>query len=79
MPSWRSGSAGFAPPVPDMNGELIEVTLARIETKLDGALTQGVDHEGRIRVLERKVWQAAGLASVVGGTGAAALAQFLAK
>lgn len=60
-------------------GESLEVTLARIETKLDGALTQGVDHESRIRILERKIWQTAGLASVLGGGGAAAFAQFLSK
>lgn len=30
----------------------IEVTLARVETKLDQALSQGKDHESRIRDLE---------------------------
>lgn len=33
-------------------GELLAVTLARIETKLDNAIALGSDHERRIRVLE---------------------------
>lgn len=57
----------------------IEVMLARLETKLDMALNTGVDHEGRIRGLERKIWQAAGVMSVLGGGTAAALAQVLGK
>jgi hypothetical protein len=35
--------------VPD---ELLAVTLARIETKLDNAISSNADHERRIRVLE---------------------------
>ena len=30
----------------------LEVILARVETKLDSALAQGRDHEGRLRELE---------------------------
>lgn len=33
--------------------ELLAVTLARIETKLDNAILSSADHEGRIRGLER--------------------------
>lgn len=40
--------------------------LARIEVKLDQALTQHGDHETRIRRLERALWTAAG-AGVAGG------------
>lgn len=32
------------------------VTLVRIEVKLDQALAQGLDHEGRIRSLESRNW-----------------------
>lgn len=64
-----------------MNGDLnaVEILLARLETKLDLALTRGDDHESRIRVLERKVWQAAGVATVVSGSAAAGLASILGK
>lgn len=57
----------------------VAVLLARLETKLDIALARGEDHESRIRLLERKVWQAAGVATVISGSGAAALSQILAK
>lgn len=36
--------------------ELLAVTLARIETKLDNAISLGSDHERRIRVLEARQW-----------------------
>ena len=34
--------------------ELLAVTLARIETKLDNAIHLGADHEGRIRRVESR-------------------------
>jgi hypothetical protein len=57
--------------------EEFAVLLARLETKLDLALSRGDDHESRIRILERKVWQAAGIATIVSGSAAAGLAQVL--
>lgn len=39
--------------VPD---ELLAVTLARIETKLDNAIAGQADHERRIRILESRQW-----------------------
>jgi hypothetical protein len=41
------------------------VRLARIETKLDAALSRADDHEGRIRSLERARWPLPSLAVVV--------------
>lgn len=41
--------------------------LTRVEVKLDAALTRGDDHESRIRSLERKVFVAAGAATILGG------------
>jgi hypothetical protein len=38
--------------MPENVTEAVVVTLARIETKLDGVLSQGADHESRIRKLE---------------------------
>ncbi|MFI1562214.1 hypothetical protein ACH4ZX_03970 [Streptomyces sp. NPDC020490] len=57
--------------------------LTRVETKLDG-IGQGLtelgkdvaDHETRIRVLEQKIWRAAGSAAVL-ATGGGLLAQYL--
>jgi hypothetical protein len=40
--------------------------LTRVEVKLDTALTRGDDHEVRLRSLERKVFVAAGAATVLG-------------
>jgi hypothetical protein len=34
--------------------ELLAVTLARIETKLDNAIHLGADHEGRLRRVESR-------------------------
>lgn len=45
----------------------IEIALARIETKLDRALSDGTDHETRIRKLERALWAATGAAAFAGG------------
>lgn len=47
--------------------------LARIEVKLDIWHQTHMDHEGRIRSLERRMWLAMGAAAVGGGT----LAQLL--
>jgi hypothetical protein len=47
-------------PAPDAPGESVAVILARMEVKLDTVLNSVVDHETRIRVLEKKVWTAAG-------------------
>lgn len=41
--------------------------LARIETKLDGLTGSNVDHEARIRALERTKWLAIGAATAAGG------------
>jgi hypothetical protein len=65
-----------------------EVRLARIETKLDAMLarftegeartqTNHVDHETRIRALERAKWAATGFAAAGGGTLGAVLSQLL--
>ena len=56
----------------------LAIAVARIEAKLDVALAQGHDHEGRIRKLERAVWGAAG-AGVVAGGGAGAVAALVAR
>jgi hypothetical protein len=64
-----------------MGGDLnaVEILLARLETKLDLVLARSDDHESRIRILERKVWQAAGVATVLSGSAAASLSQLLGK
>jgi septal ring factor EnvC (AmiA/AmiB activator) len=57
--------------------------VTRVETKLDG-IAQGLtdlgkdvaDHETRIRVLEQKIWRAAGSAAVL-AAGGGLLAQYL--
>lgn len=55
--------------------------LARIEVKLDHALTQHgedlKDHEARIRRLERALWIAAGFATTAGGGIGALVSQLL--
>ena len=56
-----------------MTIEDLAVVVARIEAKLDVAISKGDDHETRIRALERKVWMAAGFAAA----GGAGLSQFL--
>jgi uncharacterized membrane protein len=47
--------------------EPLAVTLARVETKLDDALTVVGDHEGRIRTLERWQWRLTGASALGGG------------
>jgi hypothetical protein len=42
-----------------MNSEIVE-RLARIETKLDAALTVQADHETRMRATEKKQWYHSG-------------------
>lgn len=49
--------------------EPVAVILARMEVKLDHALSQAADHETRIRALEKRVWVASGLASVLASVG----------
>lgn len=69
---------------PDTVGE----RLARIETKLDAFLAQQtnyetraqsnhVDHETRIRRLERALWTATGFAAAGGGTLGAIVSQLI--
>lgn len=41
--------------------------LARIETKLDALSSSSVDHEARIRALEKTKWIAIGAATAAGG------------
>lgn len=41
--------------------------LIRIESKLDTFLTTNVDHESRIRKLERALYLATGFAATLGG------------
>jgi hypothetical protein len=48
-----------------MDHEVID-RLARIETKLDGFVTNTTDHEKRIRSVERKQWFVSGGATVFG-------------
>jgi hypothetical protein len=66
----------------------VEVRLARIETKLDAMLARmadsetraqvgHVDHETRLRRLERALWTATGLATAAGGTLGAIVSQLL--
>jgi len=45
------------------------VILARIEAKLDRALDDVRDHEGRIRSLESRSWVLAGMAAATGAGG----------
>ena len=47
--------------------EPVAIILARMEVKLDHSLTRGDDHETRIRLLEKKVWVASGIAAAVSG------------
>lgn len=61
----------------DAPGDSVAVILARMEVKLDHSLTRGEDHESRIRVLEKKVWAASGLASLLAGGGSAYLSHIL--
>lgn len=54
--------------VPPTEDAALVSFLTRVEVKLDAALTRGDDHESRIRSLERKVFVAAGAATILGGT-----------
>lgn len=76
-----------------MNDELLAVTLARIEGKLDlvnagltAATNRGDDHEARIRALEaqpivtpRAMWTAVGCIATVVGAAAPFLAVLFSK
>lgn len=50
-----------------MTEETVGERLVRIETKLDGLLSQRDDHERRIRILERRLWLATGASAVLAG------------
>lgn len=50
-----------------MNEEAIRDLLIEIRTKVDMLVTQGTDHETRIRALERVKWLAVGAAGAAGG------------
>lgn len=51
----------------EIPAEPVAVILARMEIKLDHALNQGADHEARLRLLEKKVWVASGVAALFAG------------
>jgi hypothetical protein len=55
--------------------ELLEATVARIETKLDVFIQTSADHEDRLRHLERGSWMARGIL-VLGGAAAGFFAKF---
>ena len=57
--------------------ETVAVILARMEVKLDHSLSQVTDHEARIRVLEKKVWAASGVAALIGSAGAAFITKLI--
>lgn len=63
----------------DTSNEQILVRLAVLESKLDQYLSVNnkliQDHEARIRVLEKKIWLAAGSASAIVGTVVSILSQ----
>jgi len=65
------------PPVPGNSTELHQIALsvARMEGKLDGVLALGVDHETRIRKLERALWIAVGAGAAAGGGVAAVVSK----
>lgn len=50
-----------------MTDESIRDLLIEIRTKVDMLVTQGTDHEGRLRALERTKWLALGVAMAAGG------------
>lgn len=50
-----------------MTDETLDTRLARIETKLDIALSSQNDHEARIRRLEKALFTAMGIAAAIGG------------
>lgn len=67
----------MAPENEILPGESTAVILARMEVKLDQALTGHADHETRLRQLERKVWAASGVAAFIAAGGAAAVTKLL--
>lgn len=50
-----------------MTPDAIRDLLIEIKTRLDIALVQQADHEGRIRALEKSKWLAVGAAAAAGG------------
>jgi hypothetical protein len=76
----------------EMYREMVDTHRAvqNISTKLDGALSDNsrrldgidkdlVDHETRLRGLERRVWMAVGVSTAVSGGAAALISQLVAK
>ena len=61
-------------PLPPGESRDTAVTLARIEVKLDAALTTDRDHEKRIRALEARNWPRASLNLWIAGCAAVAAA-----
>ena len=57
--------------------EVLALTVARIEVKLDQALASHADHEIRIRRLERALWMAVGAGLAGGGVAGAIAAQLM--
>lgn len=55
----------------------IKVELATINTKLDNYTSTMLDHESRIRKVEKLVWTLATTAMVTGGAAGTAISQFL--
>ena len=55
----------------------IEVAVAGMDGKLDRAVTDGADHERRLRSLEAWRWKAAGAAAVIGAVSAALVQRLL--
>lgn len=60
-----------------ITGRDIWEKLDRIEAQVSGVPAKVEDHESRIRVLERKVWGAAGAAAVFSAAGATAITKLL--
>lgn len=76
----------------EMYREMVDTHRAvqNISTKLDGALSDNgrrldgidkdlVDHETRLRGLERRVWMAVGVSTAVSGGAAALISQLVTK
>lgn len=62
-----------------MTDEGVSERLVRMETKLDALIEKRDDHEERLRVVEKKVWAASGVAALLGGGGATMLQLILTK
>lgn len=58
------------PQHPVSNFDLL-LTLTRIETKQEAYLTQGIDHEARLRIVEKRLWQLPSVATLLAAVGTA--------